>query len=112
MELNYRKIGNRIGARRRFLNYGQEELAQKVGLSKTHISNIENGRSIPSLEAIVGLATALETTPDAFLLGADNDQTAEDYRTLAAQIKSCGGQEQQFLSIVVEAIIEKSQSQK
>lgn len=112
MELNYRKIGNRIGARRRFLNCGQEQLAQKVGLSKTHISNIENGRSIPSLEAIVDLAVALETTPDAFLLGVDNDQTTEDFRTLAAQIKSCGKQEQQLLSIIVEAIIEKNQKSK
>lgn len=110
MELNYRKIGNRIGARRRFLGLGQEQLAQMVSLSKTHISNIENGKSIPSLEAIVNLADALETTPNAFLLGTDNDLTSPEYRSLAALIKSCSEQEQRFISTVVEAIVEKSQN--
>lgn len=112
MELDYRKIGNRIGARRRFLDFGQEQLAQMVKLSKTHISNIENGKSIPSLESIVRLADALETTPDAFLLGIERDQTAADYRTLAAQIKSCGEQEQRLISIIVEAVAEKHLEQK
>lgn len=110
MELDYRLIGNRIGARRRYLGFGQEQLAQTVGLSKTHISNIENGRATPSLEAVVSLADALQTTPDAFLLGANRDLNSNDHRTLAAQIGACSEQDRQYLSIIVEAIVEKSRN--
>ena len=112
MGIDYRKIGNRIGARRRFLGIGQEQLGQMVALSKTHISNIENGKSVPSVETIVSLARALETTPNAFLLGVDSDLTSPDYSSLVAQIKSCSELEQRFLSITVEAIVEKSQNNK
>lgn len=110
MELDYRLIGNRIGARRNYLGFGQEQLAQTVGLSKTHISNIENGKTTPSLEAVVSLADALQTTPDAFLLGVNRDLTSNDYRTLAAQIKACSEQDRQYLSIIVDAIVEKSRN--
>lgn len=110
MELDYRLIGNRIGARRRYLGFGQEQLAQTVGLSKAHISNIETGKATPSLEAIVKLADALETTPDAFLLGVNRDLTTDQHQILAAQIESCNEQDRLYLSIIVDAIIEKSRN--
>ena len=43
MSVNYEEIGRRAAKRRKILNFTQEELAEKAGLSKTHIQNIERG---------------------------------------------------------------------
>ena len=66
-------IGNRIKARREYLNMSQEELAFKVGYkSRSSINKIEaDGRGLPQRK-IVAFAKALETTP-AYLMGWDDD---------------------------------------
>jgi transcriptional regulator with XRE-family HTH domain len=40
----------------------QEELAHQAGMSVPYLSDIERGRSAPSLVVLVDLATALEIT--------------------------------------------------
>lgn len=69
MTINYIEIGARIRSRRKELRLKQNELAEMAELSNNYLSNIENGHSIPSLEAIVRLCAALNTTPDYILLG-------------------------------------------
>lgn len=44
------------------------ELADKIGLSRTAVSQIERKKSAPSIEALCKLARALDCTPD-YLLG-------------------------------------------
>jgi len=41
----------------------QQELADKLNISKTHISNIENGLKDPSVKLLVHMAAALNTCP-------------------------------------------------
>ncbi len=48
------------------------ELADKIGLSRTAISQIERKKSAPSIEALCKLAKALDCTPD-YLLGFTNE---------------------------------------
>lgn len=42
-----------------------------------YLSNIERGISIPSTEVIMRLASALETTPNEFLIGTNSSDNAE-----------------------------------
>ena len=51
----------------------QEQLAEKAELSNIYISHIENSRSIPSLETLMKLCSALDITPDEVLLGTKQD---------------------------------------
>ena len=67
MDLNYKEIGKRIAHRRKEL--GQSEVEEKADLSQKYLSNIERSISIPSVEVIMRLALALDTTPDEFLVG-------------------------------------------
>ena len=47
----------------------QNTLAEKTNLSNNHISNIENGYSVPGIETFAKICNALNITPDYLLLG-------------------------------------------
>lgn len=67
MELNYVEIGKRIKIARIRIGISQENLAELVNLSPSHMSNIETGTTKVSLTAIVKIANALSVTVDDLL---------------------------------------------
>ena len=69
MELDYSLIGKRIAQRRKELGLRQVEVCERAGINDKYLSCIERATSIPSLEVIMKLALALDTTPDTFLTG-------------------------------------------
>ena len=69
MELDYTQIGKRIATRRKTLGLRQVEVCERAGINDKYLSCIERATSIPSLEVIMRLALALDTTPDEFLVG-------------------------------------------
>lgn len=70
MEPDYALIGERIARRRKQLGLKQAEVCERAGIGDKYLSCIERATSIPSLEVLMRLALALETTPDEFLVGA------------------------------------------
>lgn len=77
MALDYKEIGRRIARRRKQLGLKQSEVEEKAELSYKYLSNIERSISIPSIEVIMRLAIALDTTPDEFLIGTFCDENEE-----------------------------------
>lgn len=77
MALDYNEIGKRIARRRKQLGLKQSEVEEKANLSYKYLSNIERSISIPSIEVIVRLAIALDTTPDEFLIGTFQNKDEE-----------------------------------
>ena len=69
MTLDYTEIGKRIARRRKEFGLKQSEVEEKADLGYKYLSNIERSISIPSVEVIMRLAVALDTTPDEFLIG-------------------------------------------
>ena len=69
MELDYSQIGKRIARRRKELGLKQVEVCERAEINDKYLSCIERAKSIPSLEVIMRLAIALDTTPDEFLTG-------------------------------------------
>ena len=69
MELDYFEIGKRIARRRKELGLRQVQVCERAGINDKYLSCIERATSIPSLEVIMKLALALDTTPDEFLTG-------------------------------------------
>lgn len=59
----YRLFGSRVRALREGKNVTQEELAKRVDLSRTSITNIEKGRQRVLLHQMVEIANALEAAP-------------------------------------------------
>ncbi len=68
MKLDYAAMGKRIKRLRREQRLSQERLAELIDVSTPHMSNIENGKTKFSLQVLIDLANALNTTPDVLLL--------------------------------------------
>jgi transcriptional regulator with XRE-family HTH domain len=58
----YTMFGDRVRARREEKKFTQEELARRVDLSRTSITNIEKGRHRVLLHQVVEIAEALDTS--------------------------------------------------
>ena len=56
------RFGHLIRRRRLAAGLGQEALADKAHLHRTHVSLLERGKRMPSLAVIKKLAAALDTT--------------------------------------------------
>lgn len=69
MEIDYSEIGKRIAHRRKELGLKQTVVCERAGINDKYLSCIERATSIPSLEVLMRLASALDTTPDEFLVG-------------------------------------------
>ncbi len=65
--MDYYKIGQKIRKFRKIQGLSQEELAEKIGISTTHMSHIETGNTKLSLSVFVDIANALNVQTDDLL---------------------------------------------
>lgn len=70
----FKKLGLNISYERKLKNMTQSELADKVGISRTHMSNIEapNATKSVSLDVIFDIADVLDINPSKLLDMGDN----------------------------------------
>ncbi len=87
MELDYTLIGKRIARRRKELGLRQVQVCELAGINDKYLSCIERSSSIPSLEVVMRLALALDTTPDEFLTGSVRHQE-EEWKDVAELMRS------------------------
>ena len=87
MELDYAEIGKRIARRRKQLGLKQLEVCEQAEISDKYLSCIERATSIPSLEVVMRLAVALNTTPDEFLVGSTRCE-GEKWRDVAEMLRN------------------------
>lgn len=62
-------IGLRIKERRKYLNISGAQIKELAGISTGNLSDIENGKSLPSAMAIIQLSKILQCSTDYILLG-------------------------------------------
>ena len=65
--VDYKDIGRRIRTARLAKSMTQEKLAEAVGVGVTHISHIETGNTIPSLQVLIDIINALDCSADELL---------------------------------------------
>lgn len=58
------RIGQRVAVLRKLAGLSQEQLAERAGLQRTHISRIEAGKYAVTLETVQAIAEALGMTVD------------------------------------------------
>lgn len=105
MELNYQGIGKRIKTTRIKANLSQERLAALVGLSTSHLSNIENGTTRISLTTLVNLADALSVTPDALLCDSVIHAKPQFEQDIQELLASCDAYEMRVVKDVLSSVI-------
>lgn len=67
--IDYKSLGSRVKYHRLRNKMSQEDLADRVQMSRVHISYLERGERVPSMESFVNLANALNVSADELLAG-------------------------------------------
>ena len=71
-------VGERIRGRRAELGWTQDQLAQKAGISKSFLSDLENGKRSVGANNLLDIARALGVSLDFLMTGtASQDQKSE-----------------------------------
>lgn len=77
-KLDYKQMGLEIKIRRLRAGVTQSDLARELGISQTHLCNVENGRLSPSLRLLVSLGKLLDCTIDDLVIEADSASREQD----------------------------------
>lgn len=88
----------------------QNVLAEKVGVSNNYISNIEHGRSIPSLNVFVEICRGLNTTPDSILLGVG--KTDDVPLRITENLKLCDDESLSLIEDYIQHILSRQNKKK
>ena len=101
--MDYYLIGQRIRKYRKAHQLSQDALAEKVGISTTHMSHIETGNTKLSLPVLVKLAEILGVHTDDLLF--DNPPTAKVTATdeIIVTLHGCSPQQTQILRDIIVA---------
>lgn len=102
--IDYKDIGARIRTVRQSRKMTQERLAELVGVGVTHISHIETGNGVPSLQVIVDIINALECSADE-LLCIEEDKARPYYDSWITELLAdCNRQEIKLITDVVKTM--------
>lgn len=101
--MDYYQIGQRVRKYRKAHKLSQEELAELVGISTTHMSHIETGNTKLSLPVCVALADALQIQTDDLLRSQPPVSTAAR-QALASILEGCSEEETRIIADVVSAL--------
>lgn len=105
--MNYYEIGQRIRKSRKALDLSQEELAEKVGISATHMSHIETGNTKLSLGVFARLVEALGCRADDLLFERPLSSKHISSENILMTLDSCTLQQ---LLIIEEIIVAAKRS--
>ena len=74
MYFNQAEFGRRAAELRSIKRMTQEDLAEKLGVSKKHISEIERGIAACSIDLLLDISSALNVSTDYLLTGKNLDK--------------------------------------
>jgi transcriptional regulator with XRE-family HTH domain len=105
MELNYELLGKNIKELRTKRGMKQEEVAVYADISAKHIGQIENGRNIPSLAVVVGIANALNVGVDQLLFGDLENRDSFYTQEFLSLIKDFDAKEKQLSVDMIRSLL-------
>ena len=101
--MNYYEIGQRIRKIRKANHLSQEQLAEKVGISVTHMSHIETGNTKLSLSVFVDIASALSVQTDELLYDTTRINKTHIKQEVSEILDSCTASEACILLDILKA---------
>lgn len=104
--MDAKAVGTRIKKAREAASLTQEQLAEMVGLSSSHISVVERGVKAPRLETFVEIANALGVTADSLLIDVLDHAMEISASELSEQIKRLSPKAQEKTLKVVQVLVE------
>ena len=101
--MNYCKIGQKIRKYRKAKGMSQEDLAEKIGISVTHMSHIETGNTKLSLPVFVDIARILEVQTDDLLVEECSGRSSAE-KELDEILCSCNTEQVRIILDVAKAV--------
>ncbi|MGN1132123.1 MAG: helix-turn-helix domain-containing protein [Ruminococcus sp.] len=101
--MDYYRIGQKIRKYRKAIGMSQEQLAEKVGISNTHMSHIETGNTKLSLPVLVKLSKSLEVRTDDLLFDSPSEKELS-VKQLNETLKSCTSEETRIIADMAKAL--------
>ena len=101
--MDYYKIGQRIRKIRKAHGLSQEELAERVDISTTHMSHIETGSTKLSLPVLVAIAAVLEVRTDDLLTDYETAPMSGSLDEISSVLERCTVNEAKVITDVVKA---------
>lgn len=99
--MDYYKIGQRIRKYRKANRLSQEQLAETIGISITHLSHIETGNTKLSLSVFVNIAKALSIQTDELLYDVPQSQTVTKQEILNI-LETCSPQDLRIIKDIIK----------
>ena len=99
--MNYYEIGQRIRKVRKAKRLSQEQLAEQVGISTTHI---ETGNTKLSIEVFAEICRALECRADEILFGVREIQTEQAVSDIVCTLSDCSPSELCFMADITASV--------
>ena len=100
--MDYYKIGQKIRKIRKAHGLSQEELAERVNISTTHMSHIETGNTKLSLPVLVDIAATLEVRTDDLLHEVSFLTTSTDLDEIASVLERCTAAEAKVITDIIK----------
>ena len=102
--MDYYKLGQSIRRARRDKGLSQEELAEQVNISTTHMSHIETGSTKLSLQVFVDIAVALDIPTDDLLQDQRGDTDTLSALRVTRLLDGCSPKEGKIIEDVITAL--------
>ncbi len=100
--MNYYNIGQKIRKYRRAQGLSQEQLAERVGISVTHMSHIETGNTKLSLAVFVDIVRALDILADD-LLSEGTSGRKTSFNEINSMLEGCTTKQVRIITDIVKA---------
>ena len=102
--MDLKLIGKRIKEIRTRKNISQTSLAAKADLSLPYLCNIESGKKKASIETIIRIANALDTSVDCLLSGIQQKDGGHYENEVAELMKGCSQYEKRVILEMVASL--------
>ena len=101
--MDYYAIGQRIRNYRKAKGLSQEQLAEIVDISTTHMSHIETGNTKLSLQVFADLAEALQVSVDSLLYDVNSNSKQQAYQEITDILDQCTPAHAQALKEIISS---------
>ena len=88
MYFNSSEFGKRMQEARRNAGLTQEQLAERLGIGRNHIANLERGATACSIDLLLELSESLKVTTDYLLKGMDLELVKEKLLAAAVELQN------------------------
>lgn len=102
MEYSLKDIGKKIGSRRREIGLNQAQLAERVHISNTHLSNIERGKKPPGFMVFLDICNELKVGPEYLTSGKIYTNVDEE---IIDKMRLCSAENKIIISKIIDVFL-------